>query len=90
MAGDSPKPARRNAGRVARTLRTRWWPRFFVAGVLLIVIGMTLLSGAAEAWTAGAGAAIVFVIIFRWLSMSPGDYRREAPMPPGAPPPGGA
>jgi hypothetical protein len=88
MTGDRRKPARRNAGGVARTLRTRWWPRFFVAGVLLIVVA--LLSGAAEAWTAGAGAAIVFVIVFRWLSMSPGDYRREGPMPPGAPPPGGA
>jgi hypothetical protein len=38
---------------------------FLAAGVLLIVIGTTLLSGAAEAWVAGAGAAIVFVIFFR-------------------------
>jgi hypothetical protein len=58
--------------------------RFLVAGALLIVVGITLLSGAAQAWVAGAGAAIVFVLIFKWLSMSSGEYGREPPMPPGA------
>jgi hypothetical protein len=52
--------------------------------VLLVVIGTTLLSGAAGAWVAGAGGAIIFLIMFGLLSMSPADYRREPPMPPGA------
>jgi hypothetical protein len=78
------KPAHPRAARLARTLRTRWWPRFLLAGVLLVVAGVTLLSGAAEAWVAGVVAAIIFVIGLRSLSMSPADYRREPPMPPGA------
>ena len=83
------KPARRRTARLARTLRTRWWPRFLLAGVLLVVIGTTLLSGVAEAWVAGSGAAIIFVMSFWLLSTSPADSRREPPIPPGAPPPGG-
>ena len=39
------KRARRRAGRLARTLRTRQWPRFMLARVLLVVVGATLLSG---------------------------------------------
>jgi hypothetical protein len=80
---------RRRAGRVALTLRTRWWPRFLASGVLLVVIGMTTLSGAAEASVVGAGAAIIFVLAIKSLSASPSDYAREAPTRPGAPPPGG-
>jgi hypothetical protein len=79
------KPARRRAGRVARTLRTRWWPRFLLAGVLLVVVGATLLSGAAEAWVVLAGALILLFVGFSSLSMSPTDYKREPPIPPGAP-----
>ena len=81
------KPAPRRAARLARTLRTRWWPRFLLAGMLLVVVGVTLLSGAAEAWVVAAGAVIVFVVATRALSMSSGDYRRESPRPPGAPGP---
>lgn len=77
-------PARPRAARLVRTLRTRWWPRFLLAGVLLVVVGVTLLSGAAKAWVVGAGAAVIFVIVLRSLSMTPEDYRREPPMPPGA------
>ena len=83
-AAPAVKPAHPQATRLARTLRTRWWPRFLLAGVLLVVVGITLLSGAAGAWVVGAGAAIIFVIGLRSLSMSPADYRREPPMPPGA------
>jgi len=78
------KPARPRAARLVRTLRTRWWPRFLLAGVLLVVAGVTLLSGAAQAWVVGAGAAIIVVIGLRSLSMTPAEYRREPPMPPGA------
>jgi hypothetical protein len=77
-------PSRRRAGRVARTLRTRWWPRFLLAGVLLVVAGATLLSGAAEAWVVLAGALVLLFVGFSSLSMSPADYKREPPMPPGA------
>ena len=86
-AAPARKPARRRTARLARTLRTRWWPRFLLAGVLLVVVGVTLLSGVAEACVVGAGAAIIFVIAALSLSMSPADYRREGPGPPGAPGP---
>ena len=78
------KPAHPRAARLAWTLRTHWWPRFLLAGVLLVVAGVTLLSGAAQAWVVGAGAAVIFVIGLRSLSTSPADSRREPPMPPGA------
>jgi hypothetical protein len=78
-------PARRRAGRVAWTLRTRWWPRCLLAGVLLVVVGATLLSGAAEAWVVFAGALVLLFVGFSLLSSSPADYKREPPMPPGAP-----
>jgi len=69
LAATAGKPARRRAGGVARTLRTRWWPGFLASGVLLVVVGTTLLSGAAGAWVVGAGAAIIFVLAVS-LSMS--------------------
>jgi len=82
------RPARRRGARLARTLRTRWWPRFLLAGVLVVVVGATLVSGAAAGWVMFAGAAIIFVIAFWALSTTPSDSRREAPTPPGAPGPG--
>jgi hypothetical protein len=78
------RPARRRGARVARTLRTRWWPRFLLTGVLIVVIGATLVSGAAASWVIFAGAAIIFTSLFSLLSTSPADSRREPPMPPGA------
>ena len=79
MTQSSGKPARRRAARLTRTLRTGWWPRFLLAGLLLVVVGATLLSGAAEAEAVGLGALIIYVIGVRSLSMSPGDYKREPP-----------
>jgi hypothetical protein len=79
MTRSSGKPARRSAAGLTRTLRTGWWPRFLVAGVLLVVVGAMLLSGAAEAVVAGLGALIIYVTGVWSLSMSPGDYRREPP-----------
>jgi hypothetical protein len=43
------KPARRRTAHLARTLRTRWWPRFLLTGVLLVILSATLLSGAVAA-----------------------------------------
>jgi hypothetical protein len=53
-------------------------------GVLLVVLAATLVGGVAATWVMGAGAAIIFIVAFRLLSMSPADYGREPPMPPGA------
>jgi hypothetical protein len=72
--------------------RPAWYERcalagglgFLLSGVLFVVVGVTLLSGGAKAWVVGAGAAIIFVIGLRSLSMTPADYRRDPPMPPGA------
>ena len=77
------KPARRRGARLARTLRTSWWPRVFLVGVLLLLVAGTLLSGGAAAWVGISGAVIIFVTAARALSITPGDYRREPPIPPG-------
>lgn len=84
LAAPAGRPARRRGARVARTLRTRWWPRFLLTGAVVVVIGATLVSGAAAPWVIFAGAAIIFISLFSLLSMSPADYGREPPMPPGA------
>lgn len=44
-----------HAAGLARTLRTRWWPRCALAGAILAVVGVTLLSGAAQALVALLG-----------------------------------
>jgi len=88
-AAPAGKPARRRTARLARALRTRWWPRFLLAGALVVVVGATLVSGAAAPWVIFAGAAIIFFGLFGLLSMlSADDYRRQPPMPPGAGAPG--
>jgi hypothetical protein len=70
---------------LARTLRTRWWPRFLLAGVLLVIVSATLLSGMAAALAGISGAAIITVAVFRAASAKPDDRRHEAPIPPGGP-----
>jgi hypothetical protein len=82
------RPARRRGARLARTLRTRWWPRFLLAGVLVVVVGATLVGGAAGGWVALAGAGIIFGSAAWALSVTPGESSHEAPTPPGAPGPG--
>jgi len=89
-AAPAGKPAHRRAARLARTLRTSWWPRFLLAGIVLIVVGITVLGGAAQAVVAGLGGLIVFFIALKPLSMSSGQYRREPPTPPGAGAAGGS
>jgi len=65
------KPARRQAAPLARTLRARWWPRFLLAGVLLVIISATLVTGSAAAWFGISGAAVITVAVFRAASMTP-------------------
>jgi hypothetical protein len=56
--------------------------------VLIVVVGATLVSGAAAGWVMFAGAAIIFVVACWALTTKPGDYRHEGKAPPGAPGPG--
>jgi len=50
-----------------RTLRTAWWPRFLVAGVVLMAVGGALLSGWAQALVALGGAVVfVFALVVGW------------------------
>ena len=79
------KPARRGGAQLARTLRNRWWPRFLLVGVVLVLLSAYVLTGAAAAWVGLSGAAVIIVAIFRGATMKPEDHRREAPVPPGAP-----
>jgi hypothetical protein len=71
---------------IARTLRTAWWPRFLVAGVVLVIVGVTLLTGTAQALTAIGGAVVaVFAATIGWQGKSwDQDRRREPPVPPGS------
>jgi hypothetical protein len=83
-AAPAGKPAERRPGRLVRVLRRRWWPRFLLAGVLVVVVGATLVSGAAAPWTMLAGGVVIAAALWDALSNSPADYKRERPMPPGA------
>ena len=83
------KPAHRRGAQLARTLRTHWWPRFLLAGVVLVLLSAFLLTGAAAAWVGISGVAVMVVAVFRAATMKPEDNRREAPVPPGGPGPGG-
>ena len=79
-------PAQTTRGRsIMRTLRTAWWPRFLVAGVVLMVVGVALLSGAGQALVALGGAVVfVFAAVVGWQGKSwDRDRMREPPMPPG-------
>ena len=53
-------------------------------GALVVLIGATLVSGAAAPWVIFGGAAIIFISLFWQLSPSSAGYRREPPVPLGA------
>jgi hypothetical protein len=77
------RPARGSA--VARTLGTAWWPRFLVAGLVLVIVGVTLLGGTAQGLvTLGGAVVFVFAATRGWQGKSwDQDRRREPPVPPG-------
>lgn len=52
---------------LTRTLLTRWWPRFALAGVVLTIIGATLIRGTAQAWIALLGVAVFLVALLHGL-----------------------
>lgn len=71
---------------VARTLRTRWSPRFLLAGVVLAVVGVVVLSGAVQALVVLLGALIFFFAAYQGLAGKAWsrDRMREPPVPPGS------
>ena len=82
-AAPAAQPTRGSS--IARTLRTAWWPRFLVAGAVLMAVGGALLSGWAQALVALGGAMVfVFALVVGWQGKSwDQDRMREPPMPPG-------
>jgi hypothetical protein len=78
------KPSHGSA--IARTLRTRWWPRFLVTGVVLVVVGVTLLGGTAQAIVGLLGTLIFVFAAVQGLTGKSWDQdrRHEPPLPPGS------
>ena len=89
VAGGGAVPGRKpsQGSVIARTLRTRWWPRFLVVGVVLVVVGVALLSGTAQAIVALLGTLIFVIGAVQGLAGKSWDQdrRREPPVPPGSP-----
>jgi len=52
--------------------------------VLLVIISATLRTGSGSPGGRICGAAVITVAVFRAASMTPEDYRREPPVPPGS------
>jgi uncharacterized membrane protein YphA (DoxX/SURF4 family) len=82
-AAPATRPTRGSS--IARTLRTARWPRFLAAGLVLTVVGVTLLSGTAQALVALGGAVVFLVAAVIGLGGKgwDRDSRNEPPMPPG-------
>jgi hypothetical protein len=83
-AAPAAQPTRGSS--ITRTLRTAWWPRFLIAGLVLVIVGVTLLTGTAQALAAFGGAVVfVFAALQGWQGKSwEQDRRREPPVPPGS------
>jgi hypothetical protein len=72
---------------IARAVRTRRWPWFLLAGVVLAIGGVTLLSGMAQAVAAFLGVAVCLFALVEGID-SDDYYRPEPPVPPPAGCPG--
>ena len=66
---------------MVRAVRTRRWPWFLLAGVALVVGGVTLLSGVAQAVTVFLGVGVGLFALVEGVD-SDDYYRPEAPLPP--------
>ena len=82
LQGGAPVPATKTShgAGVARTLRSRWWPRFLLAGVVLAVVGVTLLSGVAQAAVALLGVLVFVIALLQGLGASnraPTDFQQS-------------
>ena len=88
VPGTSTAPATQSirGSSIARTFRTAWWPRFLAAGLVLVIVGITLLSGTAQALiTLGGAVVALFAATRGWQGRSwDQDRRREPPVPPGS------
>jgi hypothetical protein len=73
--GSTAVPAAKtsHAAGLARTLRTRWWPRCALAGAILAVVGVTLLSGAAQALAALLGVTVFLFAVAHGLRVHDRD-----------------
>ncbi len=74
------EPATLRSARLARTLRTRWWPRFLLIGALLAVVGVTLLSGVAQDVMAPLGVLICLIAVLQAVgadNRSPTDLQKS-------------
>jgi hypothetical protein len=88
-AAPAAQPTRGSS--IARTLRTAWWPRVLVAGLVLVIVGLTLLTDPAQALvTIGGAVVFVFAAVQGWQGKFwDQDRRREPPVPPGSSAPHG-
>jgi hypothetical protein len=82
-AAQAARPTRGSS--IARTLRTAWWPRFASAGLVITIVGVTLLSGTAQALVALGGAVVFLAAAVIGLGGKgwDRDSRNQPPMPPG-------
>jgi hypothetical protein len=71
MPGATAVPAAKtsHAAILPRSLRTRWWPRCALAGAILAVVGVTLLSGAAQALVALLGITVFLFAVAHGLGV---------------------
>jgi hypothetical protein len=58
---------------LARTFRIHWWPRFALAGVVLAIVGVTTLGGAAQAGTVLLGIAAFSFAVLQGLGVHQRD-----------------
>jgi hypothetical protein len=66
-------------------MRVRWWLVFVLIGVLLAVVGLTVLGGNAQFLVFCLGVLFVVFALFRRAGGQ--DYDRQPPVPLGAPGP---
>jgi hypothetical protein len=61
---------------IARTVRVRWWPSVLVAGLVLVILGVTLVPGEQRPGMIFWGVMIVLQAAARGLVILPSDQGR--------------